>query len=414
MSAPRAELLRLLAECKQHPEDDAARLVLADWLEEHGDEDDRERSAFVRFQVSACPEKLGTGFTLWPGHRWDRSVRRWAPFHSSRRPARSYRGLVHVSLDPKLAAGPRAEATARVEPWAWVEGVSINGTRTPLPALLSSSLLDTVASVHIFRMALEAKALAERFRPAWRALDLGSVSLGAGGLTPLLRSSATAGLRNLSLYSTSLDWRDVAALTDSLPALEGLTLPGTEAWGELLARAGWQLRSLAAWNGNADALVRAAAGSGACAGLRAFHITNGYGGAEALHEAQFWPTLEGLGLDGPMLSGGGAERLASVPAAPRLRRVSLTGTSAGPAGLRALASWPGGGAGAHGDARGATLVDPRGLRHRGRGAEGPGRLAGPGPVSRTDPAEQPHHRRGGVRSRRFTARGGPGRHQSLQ
>ena len=35
---PRPEVLAFLADAKQHPNDDAPLLVLADWLEEHGDE----------------------------------------------------------------------------------------------------------------------------------------------------------------------------------------------------------------------------------------------------------------------------------------------------------------------------------------------------------------------------------------
>ena len=38
----------LLAYVYQHPEDDSARLVYADWLEEHGD---IERADFIRVQV---------------------------------------------------------------------------------------------------------------------------------------------------------------------------------------------------------------------------------------------------------------------------------------------------------------------------------------------------------------------------
>src|SRR5262245_36768489 len=41
-------LLRLLADARANPEDDGPRLVLADWLEEHGD----PRGEFVRLQVN--------------------------------------------------------------------------------------------------------------------------------------------------------------------------------------------------------------------------------------------------------------------------------------------------------------------------------------------------------------------------
>src|SRR5207248_2932002 len=48
--SPRPEVLAFLAEAKEHPDDDTPRLVLADWLEEHGDADDAARAEFVRSQ----------------------------------------------------------------------------------------------------------------------------------------------------------------------------------------------------------------------------------------------------------------------------------------------------------------------------------------------------------------------------
>src|SRR5262245_27088304 len=41
-------LTALLRECAENPEDDAPRMVLADWLEDHGD---TARAEFVRVQV---------------------------------------------------------------------------------------------------------------------------------------------------------------------------------------------------------------------------------------------------------------------------------------------------------------------------------------------------------------------------
>src|SRR5262245_39882033 len=42
---------QLLAEVCECPDDDGPRLVYADWLEEHGDEAERERAEFIRVQV---------------------------------------------------------------------------------------------------------------------------------------------------------------------------------------------------------------------------------------------------------------------------------------------------------------------------------------------------------------------------
>jgi uncharacterized protein (TIGR02996 family) len=49
-------LAGLLRACKDEPFDDARRLVLADWLEEHGDAD---RAEFLR--LTLAPERLWYG-----------------------------------------------------------------------------------------------------------------------------------------------------------------------------------------------------------------------------------------------------------------------------------------------------------------------------------------------------------------
>src|SRR5262245_59429136 len=48
---PRNELLALLRAAKRQPDDDAPRLVLADWLQEHGDDEDRARAEYIRLDL---------------------------------------------------------------------------------------------------------------------------------------------------------------------------------------------------------------------------------------------------------------------------------------------------------------------------------------------------------------------------
>src|SRR5438105_12661954 len=50
--APRPELLRLLSALKDAPGDVAPRLVLADWLEEQGDQADQARAELLRLHCS--------------------------------------------------------------------------------------------------------------------------------------------------------------------------------------------------------------------------------------------------------------------------------------------------------------------------------------------------------------------------
>jgi uncharacterized protein (TIGR02996 family) len=48
---PRPEVLAFLRDAKENPRDDPPRLILADWLDENGDEIDRARAEFIRIQL---------------------------------------------------------------------------------------------------------------------------------------------------------------------------------------------------------------------------------------------------------------------------------------------------------------------------------------------------------------------------
>lgn len=55
--SPRPELVALLDAIKDNPDEDTPRLVLADWLDEQGNELDSERAAFIRDDVAAALER---------------------------------------------------------------------------------------------------------------------------------------------------------------------------------------------------------------------------------------------------------------------------------------------------------------------------------------------------------------------
>src|SRR5262245_13843239 len=54
MQPARPELLALIQASKQEPDDDTSRLVLADWLAEHGEASDRTRGELIRLQCRAA------------------------------------------------------------------------------------------------------------------------------------------------------------------------------------------------------------------------------------------------------------------------------------------------------------------------------------------------------------------------
>ena len=65
-----SELRALIRACKAEPDDDAPRLILADWLEEHGE---GERAAFIRAQI-ARPDDA----SIQPNLDWAGEWKRWA------------------------------------------------------------------------------------------------------------------------------------------------------------------------------------------------------------------------------------------------------------------------------------------------------------------------------------------------
>src|SRR5688572_25795077 len=69
----RGEMLRLLEVAKENHWDDAPRLVLADWLDKHGNEADRARAEIIRLEID---ESNG-------GPCWSRSVVRLRERHAS-------------------------------------------------------------------------------------------------------------------------------------------------------------------------------------------------------------------------------------------------------------------------------------------------------------------------------------------
>src|SRR5262245_28420877 len=103
---PRRQLLRLLDACKAAPHDDTVRLALADWLDEHGGDGDRERAAFVHFQLASTPENGGTTFISWMQKRWEARAADWLPSPCDPVASQPVRGLIHADLDRAAALKP--------------------------------------------------------------------------------------------------------------------------------------------------------------------------------------------------------------------------------------------------------------------------------------------------------------------
>src|SRR5687768_11603514 len=124
---PRPELLALLQAARDHPTPDAPRLVLADWLEEHGDESDRARAAFIRLQCARAglrhddpsqQERQREEQQL-----LDRYGAGWLGPVAEERPPKPWhfrRGLP-IARYTVPHEGPDLEGLVGTELWAWVQ-----------------------------------------------------------------------------------------------------------------------------------------------------------------------------------------------------------------------------------------------------------------------------------------------------
>lgn len=259
-SPARAELLGLLQCAREAPEDATPRLILADWLEEYGDEAEQARAELIHLQ---CQPDAWNGQET-PADsarrigRQDQLQTRYAaawlgPLRSLPLPWEFRRGMLEVELDAREVKGRRLEQFSGSEAWAWVEGVTLHGLTSPRlgelagnPAWLSSvTTLRLVGEVRrtdmralarmkwfgdLRRLDLEQTRIAEDAVAVLAEVppgNLGQLSFSRSGLTTraagyLSRSSGLAGLTALDLRHNRLGDVAIEALLANL-SLDRLT-----------------------------------------------------------------------------------------------------------------------------------------------------------------------------------------------
>src|SRR5262245_48616349 len=283
-----------LEAARERPDDDVPRLVLADWLDENGDDVDRARAEHIRTQCQlARPGLVAPGLEAREKLLEAQYAGDWlGPLRRLAERCQFRRGLVHLSLTGLACYRPDLHELALTETYAWVEQLTfLRLTGGAVPALVRMPLLRGV-----------------------RALSLDDSRLGSSGLELLLTSPHLAGLRELRLAFCSVQPRGVAALAHAtgLPALEALDLSHNhtsgEALGELAQATGLpKLRALS---------------------LAFLHLTDE--AAVALSSGLLLGQLEALDLEGNgELGDRGLTALVSSPRAARLTSLQLGRTRAG-------------------------------------------------------------------------------------
>jgi uncharacterized protein (TIGR02996 family) len=221
----RAELLSILAAVKEAPADPAPRLILADWLEEHGDEQDRARAEFIR---------LAPGRTGDPRRRelWQRYRAAWlGPLDRGRMSCSFVGGLWRLWLGAGLFFELLANGLAESETWAWVVGLKLSGLApADLPRLLDGPLLRGLTALDLSDNALGdegVRLLAEcPHLAALTELGLDHDNIADEGAGLLAASPHLGRLTDLSLWGNHIGSAGAWALAGSVPLgrLERLTL----------------------------------------------------------------------------------------------------------------------------------------------------------------------------------------------
>src|SRR5947209_5840340 len=203
----------LLRAILDDPEDDTLRLILADWLEEHGQPADEARAELIRVQVELArgttePDRhktlLARAAELLAAHAegWLGPLREVLDRWEFRR------GTLWVSLKAGAFASKKGQAVAAEWfPRAWVQEVRLTGPARHLGALLDSPLFGQL-----------------------RTLELFYNDLGLPGALALAHAPHLAGLSALTVAGNDLRdaWASALAASANLPRLASLDLAGNE------------------------------------------------------------------------------------------------------------------------------------------------------------------------------------------
>ena len=306
------------------PDDDAPRLVFADWLDEHAQS---ERAEFIRVQCALA--SLTDGDPAGPALRRRETELREAPVLKPLLPPGVTGTLQRGFLD-EVAVD--AEVCLRQGP-GWLRD-------WPLRRLGVTRLTPTHFPEAVIRAIVVGKRL--------RGLSL------AGGVSPaslasLLAAPELAGLRSVRLSCPPTLAAGQAEVLASLPRLEELNLEvnrlGAEVVRDLVAWPGWPtLRRLHLSEnqlGPDGALLLAAAPPAAA--LESLSLGRNYlyeRGVTALATARL-PALRSLDLNGNECGDGGLRALLASPLAGQLTELNLGGNALTASAVAILADWPG-------------------------------------------------------------------------
>lgn len=369
---------------REQPDDDAPRLIYADWLEEHGGRAGAARAEFIRIQCEL--ERVPFGSPRWYALESHASALRkeyesdwlgpqgeWFRCHQFRRGFLDYIDLkARLFLDYAeelfclgpirevsiIEAGDLIHALAAFSLLNQVQMLSLaaNDLRCEeLRAFCSSPHLTHLTGLDLSLNNLDTEAVGvlrqAPFFPRLDSLNLGSnLDIGATAVEYLVDVQESVQLKKLNLEFNTIGAAGLQALTSNRAFYGGLTslnLTGCDistAGAYALAHASGHLASLCiSENPLGDDGVQELAGSPALARLSELNLNHtelGSAAGTALARSRFFRGLASLSLAWNRLGSHGARELASSDGLSQLILLDLTGNEIGDEGARTLASSP--------------------------------------------------------------------------
>jgi uncharacterized protein (TIGR02996 family) len=312
-------VLGFLRDIKEHPDEDAPRLILADWLDEHGDAADQARAEFLRLQceLARLPDGSPQARKLQArekallrahGDTWLGPLKDVASGKVEFR-----RGLIHLEVTGRGFASKRGLALADTEAYAWVDSLRFHRVApTALTTLAKTSLLAGLNTLSLrdcpLRVAGASALAGTPYLDVLTDLDLHHCWIEDEGLAALLTAGKSSRLRRLDLYHNFLSsrgieklarWRGLAAVAELDLSVNEIDVRG--------------IRALA----NSPYLTR----------LRSLSLQNCFiedSGTAALAESPFLDQLTELNLIFNKLGDAGAAALARSPYLSRMERLQIS------------------------------------------------------------------------------------------
>jgi uncharacterized protein (TIGR02996 family) len=350
-SQPRPEVLALLKESKERPEDDTPRLILADWLEEHGG----PRGELVRIQCQLAGSGLQGGareqLKLREAALLDRHRGEWLGVLAEKGLRTEFRrGLIAVWGPARKLLSKRLASLPVTETLAWVALLSLYDLNAQAMARL-------VASPHW--TCLTQLDLGGHFYYADHLTGQCKVGMGPEGCVSLAGWPALSTLTDLVLHSQDIGAAGMAALAarSDLGRLRVLDLnrnnlrnEGAEALASCRSLSSLSALSLSQNRLQAEGIAALSQWQGLSKVTRLCLLANypGAEGAAALAASPYLGSLTELDLTAeqvgrlpalgpPEIGPEGARALSRATGLERLRTLRLSSNGVGPRGAEALA-----------------------------------------------------------------------------